>query len=140
MFMSVTEERVSRSGLLKKAGAGALVLGAGSMLTTSAYASGGGGGLDVCTQQAVDADVAACGQCATQTACGAGCGCVPTTHGCCFCHQGIACATATPCSGQKDCPAGWKCAAATCCGPIAICVPPCGGAPAATGGALSTPA
>ena len=137
--MSVTEERVSRGRLLKKAGAGALVLGAGSMLTSSAYASGGGGG-NVCQQQAVAADVAACGACATQTACGPGCGCIPTTNGCCFCHQGIACAGATPCTRQGQCPAGWLCAATTCCGAFGICVPPCGGAAVVTGGALSTPA
>ena len=137
MTMSVSEERVSRGGLLKKAGAGALVLGAGSMLTSSAYAATPA--LDVCTAQAVATDVAACGQCATQTACGAGCGCVPTTQGCCFCHQGISCAGATPCRFNNNCPAGWKCAAATCCGPIQICVPPCGGVVAATSGALSTP-
>jgi hypothetical protein len=140
MLVSMTEERVSRGRLLKKAGAGALVLGAGSMLTSSAYAVAPP--LDVCIQQAVDEDVAACGQCASQTACGAGCGCVPTTQGCCFCHQGIGCAGATPCRYRSQCPPGWACAAATCCGPFGICVPPCGGAAAAvaTAGPMSIPA
>ena len=136
--MAVNEDRVSRRRLLKRAGAGAVVLGAGSMLTSAAYANAFE--LDVCTKQAVDGDVAACGACASQTPCGDGCGCVVATGGCCFCHQGISCADARASKFNKDCPAGWKCAAATCCGPTAICVPPCGGAVRATGGALSTPA
>ncbi len=137
--MAVSEGSVSRRSLLKRAGAGAIVLGAGGIITSSASANPKP--LDVCTQQAVDMDVAACGQCASQTICGDGCGCVPTTNGCCFCHQGISCEGARPCRNSNQCPAGWKCAAATCCGPIQICVPPCGTVldAAATSGALSTP-
>jgi hypothetical protein len=134
--MAVSEENVSRRNLLKKAGAGAIVLGAGGIMTSSAYANQV---LDVCIRQALDDSVAACGACANQAACGDGCGCVPTTNGCCFCHQGVSCADAIPCRYNQHCPAGWKCAAATCCGPTGICVPACGAVAAASGGALSTP-
>jgi hypothetical protein len=66
---------------------------------------------------------------------GAGCGhwfghgvctaCVPTTEGCCFCHEGIFCADGVPCGDSGDCPGGWACAI-TCCGSTPICVPPSG--------------
>ena len=86
--MAVSDERVSRRSLLKKAGAGAIVLTAGGIMTSSASANQA---LDICIAQAVDDDVAACGACANQAPCGDGCGCVPTVNGCCFCHQGISC-------------------------------------------------
>ena len=68
--MAVSEGSVSRRSLLKRAGAGAIVLGAGGIMTSSASANPKP--LDICTQQAVDIDVAACGQCANQTPCGDG--------------------------------------------------------------------
>jgi hypothetical protein len=134
--MAVSEENVSRRNLLKKAGAGAIVLGAGGIITSSASANQV---LDVCIRQAQGDEVAACGACAHQAVCGPGCGCVPTTNGCCVCHQGISCADAIPCRYPQQCPAGWKCAAATCCGPTSICVPVCGTDVAASGGPMSTP-
>jgi len=56
--------------------------------------------------------------------CGAGCGCVPTTEGFGFCHQGISCAGAQSCSSSQDCPPDRPICASTCC-PGNICVPPC---------------
>jgi hypothetical protein len=131
--------RISRRRLLKSAGAGAVVLGAGSIMSAPAFGNGGQP-FDVCTQASADNDVAACGACANQTVCGDGCGCVPVTNGCCFCHQGISCDGAITCRNSSQCPSGWKCAAATCCGPFAICVPPCGGVRSLRGAGLSTPA
>ena len=49
--MAVSDERVSRRSLLKKAGAGAIVLTAGGIMTSSASANQA---LDICIQQAVD--------------------------------------------------------------------------------------
>ena len=50
--MAVSEGSVSRRSLLKRAGAGAIVLGAGGIMTSSASANPKP--LDICTQQAVD--------------------------------------------------------------------------------------
>ena len=128
--MASVDERVSRRRLLKRAGVGAAVLGAGSMLTASSAAAQGD---PTCI------GAGGCGECTFQTTCGAGCGCVITVEGCCFCHQGISCGGATPCHHTSDCPLGWECAY-TCCGGT-ICIPPCGFLDAALvegSGAMST--
>src|SRR5262245_1203897 len=83
--MAVSETRVSRGRLLKRAGVGAAALGAGSMLT--AAASQGAGAYNYCTN-------CTCGICSGQVAChnpfhpNIGGDCIPSTEGCCFCHMG----------------------------------------------------
>ena len=72
--MAVSDEGVSRRSLLKKAGAGAIVLTAGGIMTSSASANQA---LDVCIGQALDDSVAACGACANQAACGEAVGASP---------------------------------------------------------------
>ena len=57
--MAVSDESVSRRSLLKKAGAGAIVLTAGGIMTSSASANQA---LDICIQQAVD-DSSRCLRC-----------------------------------------------------------------------------
>ena len=128
--MASVDERVSRRRLLKRAGVGAALLGAGSMLTASSAAAQGD---PTCIR------TGGCGECNFQTTCGEGCGCVITVEGCCFCHQGISCGGATQCHHSSDCPPGWECAY-TCCGGT-ICIPPCGFFDTALvegGGAMST--
>jgi hypothetical protein len=113
--MAVSEGKVTRGKLLKRAGAGAAALGAGSMLT-AATAQGR-------TYNRFCADCA-CGVCGGQVGCqnpfhpnltGS---CIPTTEGCCFCHQGSSCQTLFDlngnCESSGDCPHGWACAASCC--------------------------
>ncbi len=116
--MAIGDERVSRRRLLKRAGVGAAVIGAGSMVTAGTASAVG-----FCHD-------CSCSPCGSGNGCGHWFGhgvctaCVPTTEGCCFCHEGIACDGATGCANSGDCPPGWACAA-TCCGGL-ICVPPAG--------------
>ena len=116
--MAASEARVTRGKLLKRAGVGAAMIGAGSMVTAGTASAVG-----FCHD-------CSCGPCQGGDGCGhwAGHGqctaCVPTTEGCCFCHESILCGGATACGDSGDCPAGWACAA-TCCGGL-ICVPPAG--------------
>jgi hypothetical protein len=119
--MTAIDDRVSRKSLLTRAGAGAAVLGAGSMLTAT-------------TASAAAAHTTACNAngCGAENQCEGGydnclghdcCYCWVTTEGCCFCGQDYFCDSTIPCSSSNQCPAGWACAS-TCCGPT--CVPPCG--------------
>ncbi len=81
--MTIADERVSRRRLLKRAGVGAAVLGAGSMVTAGTASAVG-----FCHD-------CGCGVCSGQVPCGpghhGGGWCIPTTEGCCFCHQGSNC-------------------------------------------------
>lgn len=118
--MAVTDERVSRRRLLKRAGIGVAAVGAGSMITAAPAAAQHGGHGDV---DCIGAG--GCGECDLQTVCGSNCGCVITVDGCCFCHEGSSCASLSPCHTDAQCPAGWRCAY-SCCGGT-LCLPPCGG-------------
>src|SRR5262245_23938324 len=116
--MAVSEGRVSRRGLLKRAGVGAAAFGAGSMLTAST-ASANAPASRVCV------DAGGCGACDLQTQCSSCCTCVVTVEGCCFCHEPVFCDDNLACSSSAGCPPGWVCAE-TCCGDQPICVPHCG--------------
>ena len=114
--MASIDERVSRRRLLKRAGVGVAAVGAGSMLTAGpAFAAG------ACHD-------CACGPCDGQVPCQpthhASGWCVPTTEGCCFCHEGSSCACLDDCTTSGDCPPGWACAL-SCCGGF-LCLPPAG--------------
>lgn len=117
----MTEEQLSRSKLLKRAGAGAVVLGAGSLISAAPALAGKAS--TKCATVAHNGADSACGVCAGQVDCGNGCFCVIDVKGCCWCHQPTTCDR--PCNSKKQCPAGWDCAY-TCCGPTPVCVPPCG--------------
>jgi hypothetical protein len=79
--------------------------------------SDGAHGQGLCTE--LCASPAAC-----VSACGPGCGCVPSTEGFGFCHQGILCSSAQSCTTSADCPSDRPVCASTCC-PGKICVPGC---------------
>jgi hypothetical protein len=114
--MATIDERVSRRRLLKRAGVGAAVLGAGAMVTAGSGAGATFGNCDACH----------CGVCSGQVPCTPfNAWCVPTTEGCCFCHQSSNCGCLDTCDATSDCPAGWACAL-TCCGLEPVCVPPRG--------------
>ncbi len=122
--MAMTEDRVSRGRLLKRAGVGAAVLGAGSMVTAATASANASPSLSCIS-------VSGCGICATQ---GLGCegneccGCAITTEGCCFCIANVSCVGLPSCAtSSKQCPPGWACAY-TCCngGATPVCVPHCG--------------
>jgi hypothetical protein len=118
--MAVSEGRVSRRGLLKRAGVGAAALGAGSMLTTST-ASANAPASRICLT------AGGCGVCAGQADCdGCDCSCVVTVEGCCFCHQPVFCTGIPTCTSSAGCPPGWVCARTCCFGGDPICVPHCG--------------
>jgi hypothetical protein len=114
--MAVTDERVSRRRLLKRAGVGAAVLGAGSLVTAGTASAAG------------NCNAGECHACTHTPSCtdghhGTG-GCVPTTEGCCFCHEPSFCFCLPSCTASSQCPPGWACAM-TCCGGF-LCVPPLG--------------
>jgi hypothetical protein len=122
--MAVSETRVTRGRLLKRAGVGAAALGAGSMLTAStagasAPASTSCINLGGCSQNIV---LSACGP-----VCNA-CGCGITTEGCCFCWENVFCAGLPTCTASSQCPPGWNCVvvAASGCGGGSFCLPHCG--------------
>ena len=117
-----TEIRVSRRKLLKRAGVGAAVVGAGSMVTSSTA------GAAAETEPHVCIHAGGCFACSGQPTCGNCCGCVITVEGCCFCHEAVFCGDATPCHTSSQCPPGFACAL-TCCGGGPICVPRCFGNP-----------
>lgn len=118
--MTVTDERVSRKGLLTRAGAGAAVLGAGAMITATT-AGAAAPHSTACNANGCGAE----NQCGEYDSCMGHdcCACWVTTEGCCFCGQDYFCESTIPCTSSNQCPAGWACAI-TCCG--ATCVPPCG--------------
>ena len=97
--MASVDERVSRRRLLKRAGVGAAVLGAGSMLTASSAAAQDG------DPHCVGAG--GCGPCdPARRHVARRCGCIITTHGCCFCHQGISCSDRGAVSRRRRLPGG----------------------------------
>lgn len=114
--MAVSQERVSRRRLLKRAGVGAAALGAGSMITagtasaklsTSAICVSVGCGYDTCPG-------------------GNGCCyCTVNTEGCCNCFDDQTCSGLKACVSSSQCPPGWGCQANTC-GQSGVCVAHCG--------------
>jgi hypothetical protein len=147
MHSSVSQQRLSRETLLKRAGAGAILFGAGSVVTaTPAFAGTSAINAPANTRCASHVEAGGhCAACDTSACCGPGgpsdcsCTCVVTTKGCCFCHQGTSC-NQPACRNNRDCPRGWQCITATCCGTQNMCFPPCGTTPAAAGeGPFSTP-
>ncbi len=121
--MAVSEERVTRGRLLKRAGVGAAALGAASMVTASTAAAaapastsciGWENGCGVCDNLVGGCEGDDC------------CACFVTTEGCCFCSTFVFCAGLKPCTvSSKQCPAGWSCAY-TCCSETPVCIPHCG--------------
>ena len=92
-------------------------------------------GTDVCTNPSNGTCTATCSnvfECDPAEFCGANCGCVPTTEGFGFCHQGSSCNALPACVTSATCPAGWFCAETCCVG--LKCVPPCGTAATASEG------
>ncbi len=117
--MAVSETRVTRGRLLKRAGAGA-ALGVGAMVTagtasadllpsTSCIDAGGCGSFQAC-----------------EGACN--CGCVVTVESKCICMQNVFCAGLKGCFSSKQCPTGWACATGGCGATPThgFCVPHCG--------------
>lgn len=119
--MAITEARVSRKSLLKRAGVGAAALGGVSM-ATAATASADAAPSKSCTVQGCGSN----NQCGEYNNCLGHdcCYCWVTTEGCCFCGQDYFCNATISCTSSKGCPGGWACAF-TCCGG-SQCVPPCG--------------
>jgi hypothetical protein len=118
--MAVSETRVTRGRLLKRAGVGAAALGAGSMITagtaaaalhpsTSCIDAGGCGEFQFC-----------------QNTCE--CGCTVTLEGCCVCMANVFCDGLPSCTSSSQCPPGWACGTGGCAAepPNGFCVPHCG--------------
>ncbi len=124
--MAVSEERVTRGRLLKRAGIGAAALGAGSMLTAS---TAGAAPATAC------ASVGGCGDCVDVECpncfnhpC---CFCFVTVEGGCACSEDFYCSTVPKheCVSSKQCPPGWACVRSACDaanGYTTQCAPPCG--------------
>jgi hypothetical protein len=120
--MAVTDERVSRRRLLKRAGIGAAALGAGSMLTASSAGAQPHHGDQACI------DAGGCAVCNGQQSCGSDCFCSLSVDGCCSCYQNYFCDGAPTCHHNSDCPPGWACLT-TCCSVFGYgmtCAAPCG--------------
>lgn len=125
--MAVTDERVSRARLLKRAGVGAAALGGASMLTAATASA--------VTPTATTPSKACihngCGVCENLITCGDSgcCACFTTVEGCCFCAGDWFCDTALTCTSSHGCPPGWACVR-SCCdeefGYHTQCVPRCG--------------
>jgi hypothetical protein len=115
--MALKDERLSRKGLLKRAGVGAAALGAGSMLTASTAS----GSLHASTLCVTDG-------CALGRACPSGtpgcCFCNVNTEGGCVCVENVFCNGIPTCTSSSQCPPGWACTPA--CGQAGICAPHCG--------------
>jgi hypothetical protein len=117
--MAVSETRVTRGGLLKRAGVGAAALGAGSMLTASTASA---------SAPASTACIAA-GGCGDFQVCPGGtgcCNCYITTEACCFCGEDVYCSGIPTCTSSSQCAPGWSCCPNTGCGAGGICIPHCG--------------
>jgi hypothetical protein len=119
---SMASANVTRRSLLKRAGVGAAVLGAGSMVTASMASAQEGG--------AHCRDAGGCGAAAGFPPCtihgGDCCLCGVDQEGCCVCFENIFCADTHNCTANGDCPPGWTCGAfPNGCG-HAVCVPICG--------------
>lgn len=118
--MAVTDDRVSRQKLLKRAGVGAAVLGAGSLISAATASANANPSLS-CVPA---------GGCATgglpNPADGACCFCFVTTEASCFSGQNVYCAGLPTCSNSGQCPAGWTCCPNTGCGAGGVCIPHCG--------------
>ena len=117
--MAVSEQRVTRGRLLKRAGVGAAALGAGSMLTASTASAN-------LPPSKSCVSAGGCGICGNLNNCeGSGCCfCFITTEGCCTCSEDFFCSGAVACTKSTQCPPGWSCAY-TCCGG-SVCAPHCG--------------
>lgn len=123
--MAVSEERVTRARLLKRAGVGAAALGAASMVTASTASAaapastsciGWENGCGICENLSFGCEGNDC------------CSCFITTEGCCFCAANVFCSGLPACTvSSKQCPPGWSCAY-TCCngGATPVCIPHCG--------------
>ncbi len=114
--MAASETRVTRGKLLKRAGVGAAVLGAGSLVT----ATGSSAALKtsaVCVSVGCGYDT-----CPGGNGC---CYCTINTEGCCNCFDDVFCAALKTCVSSSQCPPGWGCQANTC-GQAGVCVPHCG--------------
>jgi hypothetical protein len=119
--MAVSETRVTRGRLLKRAGVGAAAFGAGSMLT----ASTAGASLPAST---VCIGLGGCGVAATFPICPGGsgcCHCFTNTEGCCVCCEDVFCSGIPQCTSSSQCAPGWACIANTGCG-AGVCAPHCG--------------
>lgn len=120
--MAVSEQRVTRGRLLKRAGVGAAALGAGSMLTASTASA------NLPTNKACIGS----GGCGCANGCvsfpgGSGCCfCFVNTEGCCIATEDVFCAGIPTCTSSAQCPPGWGCIANTGCG-AGVCAPHCGG-------------
>ena len=114
---------VTRRKLLKRAGVGAAVVGAGSMVTAVTAGAAVNPSPETCIH------AGGCFACGDQPHCGTCCSCVITVEGCCLCHEFVFCADAHPCHTSTQCPPGWACAHTCCFGGDPICVPQCTGNP-----------
>jgi hypothetical protein len=122
--MAVSETRVTRGRLLKRAGVGAAAVGAGSMLTAST-ASAAAHPSPECSDPAGAAGCTSCPACNNLCPGGSGCCCCfVTVEGCCFCAENTDC-NVPSCTSSSQCPPGWACVA-TCCDATPRCVPHCG--------------
>ena len=99
--MAVSETRVTRGRLLKRAGAGAAI-GVGAMVTAGTASA------DLLpSTSCIDA-----GGCGSFQACegGCDCGCVVTVESRCICMQNVFCEGLKGCFSSQQCPRGWACA------------------------------
>src|SRR5688500_3827933 len=109
---------VSRRTLIKRAGVGAAVVGAGTMVTAAS------------AQAAPGINCIHVGGCGPFIDCASDphdcCGCVVTVEGCCFCMENVFCEGLHACDHSGACPPGWACATGGCEADPGFCVPPCG--------------
>jgi hypothetical protein len=120
--MAMSEAKVTRGRLLKRAGVGAAAIGAGSMLTAASASADAGPSLE-CIDVGKCGCAGGCPQCPGGSGC---CYCFTTIEGCCFCAEDVFCAGIPTCSSSAGCPPGWACIANTGCGAGGICAPHCG--------------
>ncbi len=110
---------ISRRKLLKRAGVGAAVVGAGAMVTASTASAQG-------STACIHAGGCGCSGGCIPVGGGSGCCyCFIDSEGCCFAAEDVFCAGLHPCSSEHQCPPGWGCITNTGCG-AGVCAPPCG--------------
>ena len=129
------ETKVSRSKLLKGAGAGAVAVWSVPFLASTASA---GVGIEALRETCRNADNSPrCPSCGGANLCvqknGTQCFCFPGVKGghgsgCCECQGNYFCSGARRCNGNGDCPTGYKCVTSCCDGPSGgpTCAPKCG--------------
>jgi hypothetical protein len=118
---SMASSSVTRRSLLKRAGVGAAVVGAGSIVTATTAGAAAHPHAATCVHAGGCGPFLDCHSAPHQC-----CGCVITVEGCCFCMENVFCAGLHACHTSTQCPPGWACATGGCLADPGFCVPPCG--------------